>query len=152
MAPIKRKTLKLSTGRNIRLPPKPVLDPKDPLAQQRRYVAEQASRPGGFGIILAEAFIRGMREIGYKNPAWALAEMIDNSFQSGANNVEIRMNGVDWKLDRSKPSEIAIIDDGMGMIAGMIQHAVRWGGTDRENDRSGFGRYGYGLPSAAVSL
>ena len=29
---------------------------------------------------------------------------------------------------------------------------MRWGGTDREGDRFGFGRYGYGLPSAAVSI
>jgi hypothetical protein len=34
----------------------------------------------------------------------------------------------------------------------MISYAVRWGGTDRENDRHGFGRYGYGLPSSAVSI
>jgi len=34
----------------------------------------------------------------------------------------------------------------------MIRMAVMWGGTHRENDRSGLGRYGYGLPCAAVSL
>ena len=93
-----------------------------------------------------------MREIGYKSPAWALAEMIDNSFQSGASTVEIRLRDADLKNDKSKPSEIAIIDDGIGMIDEMITHAVRWGGTDRENNRQGFGRYGYGLPSSAVSL
>lgn len=30
--------------------------------------------------------------------------------------------------------------------------AVMWGGTHRENDRRGLGRYGYGLPSSSVSL
>ena len=34
----------------------------------------------------------------------------------------------------------------------MIGYAVRWGGTDREGDRTGFGRYGYGMPSSLVSL
>ncbi|WP_375395585.1 ATP-binding protein [uncultured Sphingomonas sp.] len=93
-----------------------------------------------------------MREIGYKNPAWAIAELIDNSFQAGADTVDIRMKDVDWKVERSKPSQVAIVDNGIGMLSRMISHAVRWGGTDRENDRQGFGRYGYGLPSAAVSL
>ncbi len=34
----------------------------------------------------------------------------------------------------------------------MIRMAMMWGGTHRENDRSGLGRYGYGLPCASVSL
>lgn len=129
-----------------------LIDEADPLARQRRYVAEQEKKGGGLGLVFADAFIRGMREIGYKNPAWAIAEMIDNSFQAGATAVDIRMDGVDWKAERSKPKHIAIVDNGIGMIPEMIRHAVRWGGTDRENNRQGFGRYGYGLPSAAVSL
>ncbi len=128
------------------------IDESDPLARQRRYVAEEDKKGGGLGLVFADAFIRGMREIGYKSPAWAIAELIDNSFQAGATAVDIRMDGVDWKAERSKPSQIAIVDNGIGMIARMIRHAVRWGGTDRENNRQGFGRYGYGLPSAAVSL
>ena len=48
--------------------------------------------------------------------------------------------------------DIAIIDDGHGMEPDMIRAAVLWGGTHRANDRTGFGRYGFGLPSAAVSI
>ena len=33
----------------------------------------------------------------------------------------------------------------------MIRLSVMWGGTHRENDRNGMGRYGYGEPSAAIS-
>lgn len=127
-------------------------DATDPLARQRRYVATRPAKGAAFGLVFADAFIRGMREIGYKNPAWALAELIDNSFQAGAPTVDIRFKDADLKSERSKPSEIAIIDNGIGMISKMVSHAVRWGGTDRENDREGFGRYGYGLPSAAISL
>src|SRR5439155_4798618 len=47
---------------------------------------------------------------------------------------------------------IAIIDNGHGMEAEMIRAAVLWGGTHRQNDRSGLGRFGFGLPSAAVSI
>lgn len=153
MAEDKRRQLKLASApTNPPAPEAPLFDESDPLARQRRYVAEQDKKGGGLGLVFADAFIRGMREIGYKNPAWAIAELIDNSFQAGATAVDIRMDGVDWKAAHSRPAQIAIVDNGLGMIDRMIRHAVRWGGTDRENDRQGFGRYGYGLPSAAVSL
>lgn len=153
MADATRKTLAIKTAGTAA----PVMPPAakaetDPLARQRRYVEREKRRGGGLGLLFAEAFIRGMREIGYKNPAWALAEMIDNSFQAGANTVEVQMRDVDLQNERSKPSQIAVVDNGIGMIPEMISHAVRWGGTDRENNRQGFGRYGYGLPSSAVSL
>src|SRR5205085_6142010 len=53
---------------------------------------------------------------------------------------------------QAKPDFVAVIDNGAGIVPKMISYAVRWGGTDRENDRHGFGRYGYGLPSSAVSM
>ena len=53
---------------------------------------------------------------------------------------------------QKKPNMLAIIDDGHGMDPEMIRVASIWGGTHRENDRDGFGRYGYGLPSACVSI
>jgi hypothetical protein len=34
----------------------------------------------------------------------------------------------------------------------MIRIAMMWGGTHREGDREGFGRFGFGLPSASVSI
>ena len=34
----------------------------------------------------------------------------------------------------------------------MLSVAVTWGGTHRQGSRKGFGKYGYGLPSASLSL
>ena len=39
----------------------------------------------------------------------------------------------------------------IGMVPEMIRAAVVWGGTDRHDSRDLYGRYGYGLPSSAVS-
>jgi Histidine kinase-, DNA gyrase B-, and HSP90-like ATPase len=122
----------------------------DSTERQRRYVNDQKSKGGGLGVVFADAFLRGMRELGYKNPAWALCELIDNSIQASASLVAVRL-GFEGS-NRSKPSMLAVIDNGVGMIPDMISFAVRWGGTDREDDRTGFGRFGYGLPSACVSL
>ena len=120
--------------------------------RQQRYVDKQEASGDGLGIVFADAFIRGMRDIGYKSNGWALAEIIDNSVQAGATAIDIAFGYDPTKKNRVKPDMLAIIDDGVGMIPKMISYAVRWGGTDRENDRNGFGRYGYGLPSAAVSI
>lgn len=131
----------------------PVLN-MDTNERQRKYVESQRSKGGaGLGVVFQDAFIRGMRDIGYKDPAWAIAEMIDNSVQASAQRVEIRF-GFDAqnKSQAKNPDAIAVIDDGAGMIPEMISYAVRWGGTDREDDRHGFGRFGYGLPSSAVSI
>lgn len=124
----------------------------DNIERQKKYVALQKKKGSGLGIVFADAFLRGMRDIGYKSPAAALAEELDNSFQAGASTVSIRFGFAEGKKTQVKPDQIAIIDDGNGMIPEMIGYAVRWGGTDREGDRTGFGRYGYGLPSSLVSM
>lgn len=125
----------------------------DTTERQEAYVAKRKANGGLRSIVAPDAFIRGMRDLGYKDPSWAMAELIDNSVQSGCNTVEIRFNfDGDNESQRKNPSQIAIIDDGTGMTPDMLPYAVEWGGTDRENDRNGFGRYGYGLPSSCVSI
>jgi hypothetical protein len=123
----------------------------DSITRQAEYVSNQKGQSHGFGVVFAEAFIRGMRDLGYKDPAWALAEMIDNSFQAGATTVSIRLAHLK-SAETTKGDVIAICDNGIGMLPDMLSYAVRWGGTDRWDDRDGFGRYGYGLPSAAIFL
>jgi hypothetical protein len=124
----------------------------DTTQRQRRYVEAQKKRGDGLGLVFQDAFIRGMRDIGYKNTGWALAELLDNSVQAGADTIGVQFGHLDRNKSESKPNVIAVVDNGVGMIPEMISYAVRWGGTDRENSREGFGRYGYGLPSACVSI
>jgi hypothetical protein len=124
----------------------------DTIDRQREYVRTLKEKGRGLGVVFADAFLRGMRDIGYKNPAWALAELIDNAFQAAATVVSIRFGFESGNKTRVKPDMIAICDNGNGIIPEMISYAVRWGGTDREGDRKGFGRYGYGLPSSVVSI
>ncbi len=120
--------------------------------RQRKYVNEQKAKGHGLGVVFADAFLRGMRDIGYKDPAWALAEQIDNAVQAAAKTISLRFSFDKKNKSQAKPDQLALVDDGNGMIPEMLGYAVRWGGTDREGDRQGFGRYGYGLPSSAVSI
>lgn len=119
------------------------------IAAQKAYVAAK-TKTGDFkfGLMVGEAFIRGIRDIGYKHTGSALAELVDNSFQAGAEHIHIAF---ETNKSGAKVTSLAVIDDGDGMIPDMIRFAVMWGGTHRENDRAGIGRYGYGLPSASVS-
>lgn len=120
------------------------------LQQQKKYVDELKRAKFNFGLTVGDAFIRGIRDIGYKHTGTALDEQIDNSYQAGADQVHVFF-GYDATTSDKKPSELAVLDNGHGMEPDMIRASVTWGGTHRENDRSGFGRYGYGLPSSAIS-
>lgn len=118
--------------------------------RQQNYVAQLAKSNFKFGLTVGTAFVRGIRDIGYKHTGTALDELIDNACESGASNVHVVLND-DGSGRRGNVTQIAVIDDGSGMIPGMVRVAMLWGGTDRENSRTGLGRFGYGLPSACIS-
>jgi hypothetical protein len=103
------------------------------------------------GLIVPAAFVRGIRHLGYRSSLEALAELVDNAIQAYAERVDI-VCGFEAGGSTSKPSSIAVIDDGHGMNSAMMRYALMWGGTHREDDRSGLGRFGYGLPCATVSI
>lgn len=123
---------------------------------QRKYVEELKERgPAAFSLVYAEAFLESMRDSGYKSTATAIDEFVDNSIQAQAQRVDIVYTEASTKVKKRSSktiSNIAVIDDGHGMEPDMIRAAVLWGGTHRHNSRKGFGRYGFGLPSAAVSI
>jgi hypothetical protein len=122
----------------------------DDLLAQRAYSHRQAEQGFDFGLTVADAFVRGIRDIGYKDTGTALDEQIDNAMQAEATKILVTF-GFEGSQSNAKPSAIAVVDDGHGMDSEMIRLAAIWGGTHRENDRRGFGRYGYGLPSSCVS-
>jgi len=98
--------------------------------------------------------IQAMRDNGYKNTAYALAELIDNSVQANAKSIEIicieEMQQIKER-QRKRLSRIAVLDDGDGMSASVLRKALQFGNGTRLNDRSGIGRFGMGLPNASIS-
>lgn len=115
--------------------------------EQRDLLDQLESEQFGWDLMLGGAFVRGMRDIGYKNTAFAMAELLDNAIQANAKKVDV-VFGFD---DGSKPTQVAIIDDGHGMEPGMVRASLIWGAGTRAENREGFGKYGYGLPSASIS-
>lgn len=98
--------------------------------------------------------VQAMRDNGYRNAAYALAELIDNSVQAGARNVELLCAEQElFVAQRSRRNlhQIAVLDDGCGMDERTLRIALQFGNGTRLNDRSGIGRFGMGLPSASIS-
>lgn len=120
------------------------------LAEQQLY-CKAKTRDRSLNLFVPEAFIRGIRHIGYKSNLEALSELVDNSIQAYAERVDLLFN---FSSDGSaaRPTHLAVVDDGHGMAPPMLRFAMMWGGTHRENDREGLGRFGYGLPCATVSM
>jgi hypothetical protein len=91
-------------------------------------------------------FIQATRDSGYKNTAAALAELVDNSIEAGATFIKI-----DLIRDADNEITIEVLDDGCGMTASQLRLALQFGGSTRFSSRYGIGRFGMGLPNAAVS-
>ena len=105
--------------------------------------------PNDYSIIALERFIRATRDSGYKGTKSAIAEIVDNAIQAGAD--EITINIRQSTSTPKYPIEIEVVDNGCGMDPFTLRQALRFGGSTRFNDRAGLGRYGMGLPNSSLS-
>ena len=110
-------------------------------------------RPQG-EIIPPELAVKAMRDSGYKNTAYALAELIDNSVQAKANSVgviciEARQHVREYTTRRIQA--IGILDNGEGMTPETLRLALQFGNGTHLRDRNGIGRFGMGLPNSSIS-
>ena len=105
-------------------------------------------------IIPSRLAIRSMRDSGYKNTAYALAELIDNSQQAGATVIEVlclQTRELIRHRERARISQIGVLDNGGGMEFETLHMALQFGNGSYLKDRSGIGRFGMGLPNASIS-
>jgi len=88
---------------------------------------------------------------GYRSSAAAVSEIIDNSIEAHAKNIEIIV--FDKLNDRGikKITKIAIVDDGTGMDNEVLATSLQFGNGSKLNSRKGLGRFGIGLPNSSVS-
>lgn len=107
-------------------------------------------------IIPPHLAIRSLRDNGYKNAASAIAELMDNSIQHGASNVELICIEKDERVSqrvRSRLINIAVVDNGEGMDSETLYKALQFGnGTNLEfEQQTSMGKFGMGLPSSSIS-
>ena len=111
------------------------------------------ARPDG-EIIPPELAVRAMRDSGYKNTAYALAEIIDNSVQANATSIElicVESQEQVTQRTRKRIAAIGVLDNGDGMSPETLRLALQFGNGTHLNDRKGIGRFGMGLPNSSIS-
>ena len=109
-----------------------------------------------FSIVSPKLTIEAMRDSGYKDTDHALAELIDNSVEAGADLVEIiaveTPPDTDHPYARPRVSEIVVADNGEGMDSITLRRALKFGdGTRMDRRKQGIGRFGVGLPQSSIS-
>ena len=75
---------------------------------------------------------------------------MDNSVQAGSSEVRI------YFRQAGKPgaykTDVAVIDNGQGMASNVLKVAMAFGGSMNFNNRSGIGRFGVRMKTAALSM
>lgn len=109
-----------------------------------------------FDIVPTHLAVKAMRDNGYKNAAYAVAELIDNSIQAEASVVELLCADEQTLIEqrkRNRLDQLAVLDNGTGMAADVLQAALQFGNGSRldSGKHNGMGRFGMGLPSASIS-
>ena len=105
-------------------------------------------------LIPTSLAIQAMRDNGYRNTAYAIAELIDNSITAGATRVELlcmEREALVRERERRNIHQIAVLDNGRGMDVPVLLAALQFGNGEYLNDRTGISRFGMGLPSSSIS-
>ncbi|WP_394210496.1 ATP-binding protein [Psychrobacter piscatorii] len=107
-------------------------------------------------FISPSVVIESMRDNGYKNTAYAVAELIDNSIQAAATEVyfvvyEKQIQNIDGSKGGKQIDKIAIIDNGSGMPPEILHAALEFGASENRKDSKGMGKFGMGLPNSSIS-
>ena len=103
-------------------------------------------------FLSASTVIESLRDNGYNNAAYALAELIDNSLQAKATRVEVGF--IEEQLTERKNyvvTEISLWDNGKGMDEETLRLAMQFGGGTNRTDSAGMGKFGMGLPNSSIS-
>lgn len=112
---------------------------------------------------MSRPFIRGqvaidsMRDNGFLSAAHALAELIDNSIQAGADRVELicfesfKSPSSDSGRKARRINKIGVLDNGCGMSPDVLHSALEFGASENKKNPSGIGKFGMGLPNSSIS-
>jgi len=120
--------------------------PKGGKTVMNRVLKDGANVP----LFFAQTLVSSLRDQGYNDTTSALCEHVDNSIQADATEVRI------YFRQTGKPgaykTDVAVLDNGRGMAPNVLKVAMAFGGSMNFNNRSGIGRFGMGMKTAALSM
>ncbi|MEZ0071642.1 ATP-binding protein [Planotetraspora sp. GP83] len=106
-----------------------------------------------YSIVTSDLTVKALQDSGYKSTAYAIAELIDNGIEAGADTVELFvLEGTHSPTGRARRrvETIAVLDNGHGMDGETLRQSLRFGAGTRQH-RKGIGRFGVGLPNSSIS-
>jgi len=120
--------------------------PRGGKAVLNRIIKEKATVPLFFG----QTLISSLRDVGYNSTTSALCEHVDNAIQWGATEIRV------YFRQSGKPgaykTDALVLDNGSGMAPNILRFATSFGGSMVFDNRTGIGRYGMGMKTAALSM
>jgi len=97
-------------------------------------------------ITPATGLVEALRNNGH-DPYTAVADIIDNSIDADAENIQLL---IEKAQDANSKSKLVIIDDGIGMDEETVVRALVFG--DHRDPDSSLGRFGVGLKTSATTI
>lgn len=113
-----------------------------------------------YTIIPQHLSMDSMRSSGYKDSAYAVAELIDNSIQAGEEldrPIKVELICIDKTSheagSRRRLHRVGVYDNASGMDPETLRKALQFGvGTHRDSaSQHGIGKFGMGLPNSSIS-
>jgi anti-sigma regulatory factor (Ser/Thr protein kinase) len=105
-------------------------------------------------IVDAYLALNALRQVGYRNTATAVAELVDNSIEAEAKKITIvTLSAREPVAKRTvyRVQKIAVLDDGKGMTPDELGRCLSLGWGTRLDTREGLGRFGFGLKGSSLS-
>lgn len=120
--------------------------PRGGRAVMNRILKEKATVP----LFFAQTLIASLRDVGYNHTTSALCEHVDNAIEAGASEIRVflRQTGKKGQYE----TDAAVYDNGSGMSPNTLKVATSFGGSLSYNNRTGIGRFGMGMKTAALSM
>lgn len=116
-----------------------------------RAVLNRVLREGNkVPLFLGQTFINSLRDVGYNSTTSAVCEHVDNAIQAGATEIRVYFHQTGQR--GSYELETLVYDNGRGMAPHVLQVATSFGGSMYYENRSGIGRFGVGMKTAALSM
>jgi hypothetical protein len=120
--------------------------PRGGRAVLNRILKESATVP----LFFAQTLVQSLRDVGYNTTTSALCEHVDNAIEAGADVIRVYFR----QLGRrgAHETDILVYDNGKGMPPNILKVATSFGGSMNYGSRTGIGRFGMGMKTAALSV
>ncbi len=109
----------------------------------------------GIPLLKPKTAYQSLRESGF-DFSTAIGELIDNSIDAEAKKIQIIPTIEERNFEEKRKlvsviTQIAVVDDGIGMDEEKLNRCPQLGYSSRYNDRKGLGRFGVGATYASIS-